>query len=331
MLEQDEMPGDPCHMSDKPLISISLPTRNRLKTIQRTIGQILAQTFTNWELIITDNASDEPGKADYLKQLAAADARVKLHLQPVNIGIHANWIFGVNQSSGRYYIATTDDDRWGEADYLEQLLAMHDGKTGVVYPNLSIESHLSGEFQDKVLTRVYSNDMTRHEICDRMVKDRRGIVMMGLFDLQIVPKTAIVSVYEHGRHEHCETVGMIRMVRDYPTKFCSSVSYIHIMYEGNYSRSFAREVVLRDGGIGTFQLLDELRLAAAQDPGYEAALNSQWHNAIRYCRDVMNTYEVRKGAVKYKKKKGPIRTFLSTQRKALKAWLKGKRLPAPTR
>lgn len=317
-------------MSDTPLISISLPTRNRLKTIQQTIGQIMAQTFTDWELVITDNASDEPGKADYLRELAAKDPRVKLHLQPVNIGIHANWIFGINQSSGRYYIATTDDDRWGEADYLAQLLAMHEGKTGVVYPNLSIESPLSGEFKEKVLTNVYCNDMSRHEICERMVKDRRGIVMMGLFDLQVVPKAAIIRVYDHGRHDHCETVGMVRMVREHPTKFCAAVSYIHTTYEGNYSRSFAQEVVLQDGGIGTFQLLDELRLAAAQDPGYEPALNSQWHNAIRYCRDVMNAYEVRKGVIKRRKKKGPIRTFISTKRKALKAWLKRKRPHPPS-
>ena len=319
-------------MSDTPLISISLPTRNRLKPIQQTIEQIMAQTFTNWELIITDNASDEPGKVDYLKQLAATDKRVKLHLQPVNIGIHANWIFGINQSSGRYYIATTDDDRWGEADYLERLLAMHDGQTGVVFPNLSIEFPQGGEFRDKVLSKVYHNGMSRHELCDRMVKDRQGIVMMGLFDLQVVSKAAIIAVYDHGRHDHCETVGMIRIARDYPTKFCPNVAYIHTTYDGNYSLSFAREITLRDAGIGTFQLLDELRIAAAQDPGYEPALNSQWLNAIRYCRDIMDAYEIQKGGIikrRPKKVKGPVRTFISTKRKALKAWLKGKRPPAP--
>ena len=316
-----------------PQIFISLPTRNRLQPIQRTIERIMAQTFTNWELVVTDNASDEPGKVDYLKQLAAADPRIKLHLQPVNIGIHANWIFGLNQCSGRYYIATTDDDRWAEADYLEKLLAMHDGSTGVVFPNLSIEFPQGGEFRDKVLTHVYHNGMSRHELCDRMVRDKQGIVMMGLFDLQVVPKAAIIAVYDHGRHDHCETVGMIRIVRDYPTKFCPDVVYIHTTYDGNYSLNCAKEITIRDSGIGTFQLLDELRLAAAEDPGYESALNSQWQIAIRYCRDIMENYEIKRGVAKFKprKKKGPIRTFISTKRKALKAWLKGKRSPAPTR
>lgn len=319
--------------ASSPQISICLPTRNRLQAIQRTLGQITAQTFTNWELIITDNASEEPGKVDYLKKLAAADPRIKLHLQPVNIGLHANWIFALNQCSGRYYIATTDDDRWAESSYLEKLMSMHDGHTGIVYPNLSIDLPSTGEFREKVLTSVYHNDMSRHEICDRMVKDRRGILMLGLFDLQVVPKSAIISVYDHGRHEHCETVGMVRMVRDYPTKFCPEVSYIHTTYEGNYSRNCDREVVFRDGGIGTFQLLDELRLAAAQDPGYEPALLSQWYNAIRYCRDVMENYEVkRKGVIYFKprKKKGHIRAFISSKRKALKTWFKGKPTPSPT-
>ena len=280
-----------------PLISISLPTRNRLKFIQRTIAQIQAQTFTDWELIISDNASDEAGKVDYLKQLAAADPRVKLHLQPINIGIHANWIFGINQCIGRYYIATTDDDCWGEPEFLESLLAIHDGKTGVVYPNLSIDFPESGRFENKTLTELYRGPMTRYEFCDKLVNDRRGIVMMGLFDLGVIPKKDINSVYDHGRHGHCEIGGMIRLARNYPMKFRPEVSYIHTSYSGNYLLNCASEIVMRDSGIGTFQLLDELRLAAADDPGYGPALASQWKIAVRFSHALAASWEIKSDVV----------------------------------
>jgi len=313
-------------MHPAPVISISLPTRNRLKSVQVTIARIIDQTFTDWELVITDNASDEPGKIDYLKKLSESDPRVKLHLQPVNIGLLPNWIFGINQSSGRYYIATTDDDTWGETDYLEKLLEMHDGKTGVVFPNISIDYPESGEFRDKVLTHVYDNEMSRYEMCHRMVIDRQGIIMMGLFDLGVIPKHDIISVYDHGRHSHCEGVGMIRMVRDYPVKFCPSVSYVHTSYSDNYSLNCLKEVVMRDSGIGTFQLLDELRLAAKKDPGYEPALQSQWQLAFHYCHGLSKNYELKDGVIKPRqpKVKGPIRRFFSSKRKALKKFIAGK-------
>jgi glycosyltransferase involved in cell wall biosynthesis len=316
----------------QPQISISLPTRNRLHLIQRTIGQIMAQTFPNWELVISDNASDEPGKVDYLKQLAAADPRIKLHLQPINTGLHANWIFGINHSSGRYYIPITDDDRWAEADFLEQLLAMHDGSTGVVFPNLSLDFPHKGEVRDKVLTGVYHSDMSRYEVCERMVKDQRGILMMGLFDLHVVSKAALVAVYDHGRHDYCETVGMVRITRDYPVKFCVSATLLYTMYDGNYSVNCAKEITLRDAALSTFLLLEELRIAAAKDPGYEPALNAQWQIALHHCRRITETHDLQNGVSKFKpkRKKGPLRTFLSTKRKALKAWIKGKR-PFATR
>ncbi len=313
-------------MNSSSTISISIPTRNRLGTIKRTIAHIYSQTVKDWELIISDNASDEPGKVEYLKELAASDPRVKLHLQPVNIGIHGNWNFNIMQCAGRYYIAVTDDDRWGEETFLEELLALHDGQTGCVFPNLAVDSPEGGSYDDKILTNVYSNSQTRYEMCETAVKDRHGIMMMGLFDLQVVSKEELVSVYDHGRHGHCEIGGMIRLVRNHPMKFCPQVTYVHSSYSGNYLLRCVPEVVMRDSGIGTFELLDELRLAAAKDPGYEKALAEQWKITFRYCRSLLDSYEIKDGVItpRPRKQKGPVRSFMSQKRRALKAWIKGK-------
>lgn len=46
-------------MENKPLISIIIPTFNRAKVIGETLDSILAQTYTNWECIIVDDASND--------------------------------------------------------------------------------------------------------------------------------------------------------------------------------------------------------------------------------------------------------------------------------
>jgi glycosyltransferase involved in cell wall biosynthesis len=267
-----------------PVISIILPTRNRLNTIQRTVARILEQTYTKWELIISDNASEETGKVDYLRSLEARDARIKVHFQQQNIGIHANWIFCIQQCQGRYYIPVTDDDWWGEDTFLEQMLAMHDGKTGSVFPNMCIHYLDTGEEIPQALTSVYGSIQDRYQLCERLVTDGRGVIMVGLIDMTVIAKEEIIGVLNNGLVIAIETVGMNRIARDYPVKFCETVSYHHTAYSGNYCRSYDDTTIQRDRGIATFHLLDDLRLAVSKDPGYTPAFMAQWEKAKVFCR-----------------------------------------------
>jgi len=308
-----------------PLISIILPTRNRLGTIRDTISQIQAQTVAEWELIISDNASDEPGKAAYLDELAASDPRVKVHHQRENIGIHGNWIFCIQQCRGRYYIASTDDDRWGEKAYLELLLAMHDGRVAVVFPNLSIEHLAGGRFQERILTGVYHNGMSRAEVCLQMVTHRQGVLMMGLFNLDLVTKDDLCRVYDHRRNGHCETVGMVRIAREHTVRFQEAATYIHSFYDGNYVRGCDREEVLRDSALSNFILLEDLRLEALNDPSFALAAAMQWKNCVNDARAISRSCRVADGRVVFTTPpaKSALRLFFSRQRKAFKQWLRG--------
>jgi glycosyltransferase involved in cell wall biosynthesis len=62
--------------ADHPLVSIVLPTCNRLRFLRPAIESLFAQTFTDWELVIADDGSDEPTRR-YLHALGAL-ARVRL-------------------------------------------------------------------------------------------------------------------------------------------------------------------------------------------------------------------------------------------------------------
>lgn len=59
-----------------PLISIIIPTYNRVQYVTRAIDAIRSQAFTAWELIVVDDGSSD-GTADVLPAIAVQDGRIR--------------------------------------------------------------------------------------------------------------------------------------------------------------------------------------------------------------------------------------------------------------
>lgn len=57
-------------------VSVYLPTCNRKASLQKAIESVLRQTFTQWELIVVDDASED-GTPDLLQKFAASESRVR--------------------------------------------------------------------------------------------------------------------------------------------------------------------------------------------------------------------------------------------------------------
>lgn len=108
-----------------PAVSIVLPTFDRLQFLRPTIASVLAQTLSDWELIIADDGSAEPTQA-YLCTLAHGDSRVKLALLPHtgkpaevrNVAVRMAW--------GRYLAFLDSDDLWHPTKLERQLAALRE-------------------------------------------------------------------------------------------------------------------------------------------------------------------------------------------------------------
>src|SRR6202035_1399095 len=59
----------------RPLITVVIPTYNRLPLVQQAIASVLAQTYTNWELFVVDDGSDDGTPAAIS---SINDSRIKL-------------------------------------------------------------------------------------------------------------------------------------------------------------------------------------------------------------------------------------------------------------
>jgi len=76
-----------------PSVSVVLPVHNGHAFIEQSVRSILAQTFTEFELVIGDDGSDD-GTGEMLDRLAAEDPRIRLLRRPVRSGLagSANWV-----------------------------------------------------------------------------------------------------------------------------------------------------------------------------------------------------------------------------------------------
>lgn len=92
-------------------VSIIVPTYNRAHIVPETINSILNQTFTDFELIIVDNCSED-NTEDIVRCYIENDQRVRYFKHP-NYGVIAvNRNFGAQQAQGDYIAFCDDDDLW---------------------------------------------------------------------------------------------------------------------------------------------------------------------------------------------------------------------------
>jgi glycosyltransferase involved in cell wall biosynthesis len=117
-------------MSTAPRLTIGLPVYNGEEFVAESLEALLGQSFTNFELIISDNASTD-STGDICRRYEKLDSRVRYFRQPQNIGIAPNVNFIVGQARGELYKEASHDDLYS-FDLLESCVAALDEDPQVV-------------------------------------------------------------------------------------------------------------------------------------------------------------------------------------------------------
>jgi glycosyltransferase involved in cell wall biosynthesis len=94
----------------KPLVSIGIPTYNRPAGLRRIVQEMINQTYSDIEIIVSDNHSPEAETEAIGRELMRQDPRVKYFRQAENIGILNNYKFLLAQAQGEYFAWVCDDD-----------------------------------------------------------------------------------------------------------------------------------------------------------------------------------------------------------------------------
>ncbi|MBA2373732.1 MAG: glycosyltransferase family 2 protein [Chloroflexi bacterium] len=117
-----------------PTLTIGVPVYNREKYLRAAVESVLGQSFDDFELIISDNASTD-GTEAIGRALAAIDPRVTYRRNATNLGLSGNLNVLVPLARGRLFKWATSDDLL-RPGYLERCVAAIDADPGVVvvYP-----------------------------------------------------------------------------------------------------------------------------------------------------------------------------------------------------
>jgi len=110
------------------LISIIVPVYNAENFIEETMDCVAAQTYTNWELLLVEDCSSD-NTVTLIRQYMerTGDPRIRLIMQPSNMGAASARNRGLKEANGRYVSYLDADDLW-MPEKLEKELAFMEEK-----------------------------------------------------------------------------------------------------------------------------------------------------------------------------------------------------------
>lgn len=97
-------------MKDLPLVSVLIPSYNYANYICEAIESVLAQTYTNFQLLIVDNCSTDNTEEVIQKYLS--HSRVSFHKNSSNLGLTGNFNQCIKLSNGKYIKLLMADDKF---------------------------------------------------------------------------------------------------------------------------------------------------------------------------------------------------------------------------
>ena len=152
------------------LLTVGLPVYNGEKTIKQVLDSILEQTFQDFILTISDNASTDLTEK-ICKDYAKKDNRIKYVRQTKNIGLLNNFNFLLENAKTKYFVWIAADDHY-DRDFFKKNIkilesnenfvgstsdVIYSGKSDMKDPGSSQVIQLTGSYEEKVVSYLKFN------------------------------------------------------------------------------------------------------------------------------------------------------------------------------
>lgn len=182
-------------VSNPPRVTIGLPVYNGADCLDRSVRSLLAQDFTDFELVISDNASTDATE-EMCRGYAREDARVRYHRSPVNRGLAWNWNRLVPLARGELFKWAAADDEH-EPTYLSRTVAALDADpTAVLAHSRTVDID---ENSVVIAPLVRTVRMDAPTVSERFTELSRGgypcVQIFGLTRIEALRRTGLHGAY----------------------------------------------------------------------------------------------------------------------------------------
>lgn len=164
-----------------PLVSIFMPTHNRVGLLKRAVDSVLAQSYTNFEFIIVNDGSRDGTRA-YLDELAESEPRIKpIHISEARGPSHARNC-AIQQATGEF-ITDLDDDDEILPDRLRTFLGYWDREYAFITSSVYWDFGASRKLVGGNAIDLTIGDLLSHRYeCIHFFTRRSYYLQAGLFD-----------------------------------------------------------------------------------------------------------------------------------------------------
>jgi glycosyltransferase involved in cell wall biosynthesis len=177
-------------------VTIGLPVYNGERYLRTAIDSILAQTFADFELIISDNASTDETE-EICRDYEGRDRRVRYHRAQANLGASPNFNSTFERGTGEYFKWAAADDVL-EPDYVSRCVQVLDRDPDVVlcHSQLRIIDELGHAIADYRYPENYAgSDLPSYRFRDVLAEDRWCFELFGLARRAEMRKTRLLDRY----------------------------------------------------------------------------------------------------------------------------------------
>ena len=221
-----------------PRVSVGLPVYNGEKFLQEAIDSILSQTYRDFELVISDNASTDRTR-EICEQAAARDSRVRYIRNDVNVGAAKNYNNVVDVATGIYFKWAAHDDVCAP-EFLQQCVSALDGDPSLVltYPKMVDIDDEGTHLPERNISHIPRSERgaypTPHQRFRRLIRtDYTCEEVFGVIRVDILRKTQLILSYTDSDRTLLAELALYGRFFEVP-----EVLFYHRMHKGMSTQMF---------------------------------------------------------------------------------------------
>ena len=204
--------------NERPRVSIGMPVFNGEKYVAEALESILAQTYSDFELIISDNASTD-GTDEICRGFAARDRRIRYSRNGQNLGAAKNYNRVFELSSGEYFKWASYDDVLGP-EFLARCVDILDRDSSIVVCHAKtgrIDEHSAvvGTYEEYQYLRIGSQK-PHERFFDLIRLDHTCNIVFGVMRASALKLTSLIGPYPASDRPLLAQLGLLGRMYEIP-------------------------------------------------------------------------------------------------------------------